>query len=115
MKSRITIEVDFNNGNIPVIQILKSSSDDVRDKLIQSFTECLNGSSWCQIRWVAGGNPILEKDGHFTSSTIFITPISPDKLKEHADIMLEQHRVNEEWKKEVASKSFKEEPPEKSK
>lgn len=98
MKSRITIEVDFNNGNTPVIQIIQSNSDDVRDKLIKSFTECLNGSSWCQIRWVAGGNPLLEKDGHFTSSTIFITPIPSGQLKDQADIMLEQYRLNQEFK-----------------
>lgn len=95
MKSRITIEVDFNNGNTPVIQILKASSDDVRDKLIKSFTECLNGSSWCEIRWVAGGNPALEKDGHFDTSTIFITPINSKNLKAQAEVMLEQHRLNE--------------------
>lgn len=98
MKSRITIEVDFNNGNTPVIQILQTSSDDVRDKLIKSFTECLNGSSWCQIRWVSGGNPLVDKDGHFDYSTIFITPIPPSKFKEQAEIMLEQDRANKEYK-----------------
>lgn len=94
MKSRITIEVDFGNGNTPVIQIMQTNSDDVRDKLIQSFTECLRGSSWCQIRWVAGGNPLLEKDGHFEYSKIFITPILADNLKHEAETMLEQVRVN---------------------
>lgn len=99
MKSRITIEVDFDNGNTPVIQILQASSDDVRDKLIKSFTECLGGSSWCQIRWVSGGNPLLEKDGHFEYSRIFITPINKKELKEQSEIMLEQYRLNSEFKK----------------
>lgn len=97
MKSRITIEVDFNNGNIPVIQIIQAASDDVRDKLIQSFTQCLGGSSWCQIKWVGGGNPLVEKDGHFDFSRIFITPIGHSQLKEQAEIMLEQFRINKEF------------------
>ncbi len=98
MKSRITIEVDFENGNMPVIQILQASSDDVRDKLIKSFTECLGGSSWCQIRWHSGFSPASPVNDE-TGQRIFVSPIPVSKLKEHADIMMEQHRVNEEWRK----------------
>lgn len=86
MKSRITIEVDFDNGNQPVIQILQClNSSDVRDRLIKNFTEQLGGSSWCQIKW---------RDGLEEFSRIVISPISPTELKEHAEIMLEQHRLN---------------------
>ena len=53
MKSRITIEVDFENGNKPVIQILKQNSDDVRDNLIQSFLESFVNSGLCKIQWKA--------------------------------------------------------------
>jgi hypothetical protein len=51
MKSRITIEVDFENGNKPVIQILKQNSDDVRDNLIQSFLHSFIQSGLCKIQW----------------------------------------------------------------
>lgn len=96
MKSRITIEVDFNNGNLPIIQILKASSDDVRDKLISAFTEQLGGSSWCQIKWEGGCLPIDPKDNQ-TFSRIVISPISSSMLKEHSKVMLEQHELNEKY------------------
>lgn len=54
MKSRISIEVDFENEhhpNQPVIQIISRQSDDVRDKLIQQFLQKFNGSGLCAIRW----------------------------------------------------------------
>ena len=89
MKSRITIEVDFENNNVPVIQILQSYSDDVRDKLIKSFTECVGGSSWCRIEW----KPV-PYNGH--PRIIHIIPIPPNAIKEQAGIMLEQVRVNYE-------------------
>lgn len=88
MKSRISIEVDFNNGNSPVIQILQASSDDVRDKLIQSFTESFSGSSWCNIRW---------QDHQDGVNRIIISPITNHMLKEQSKVMAEQIRVYEEW------------------
>lgn len=88
MKSRITIEVDFDNGNQPIIQILKANSDDVRDKLVSSFTEQLGGSSWLQIKWQ---HPFSSPEG-FTR--IHITPIREENLKEQAEIMLKQAELN---------------------
>lgn len=53
MKSRITIEVDFNDNNLPVIQILSCNSDDVRDNLIKSFLQSLQHTSrWCSIHYI---------------------------------------------------------------
>lgn len=92
MKSRITIEVDFDNGNTPVIQILQyPDSNDVRDALIRHFTQQLGGSSWCQIKW---------KEGLSDYNRIHISPISPLQLKEHAEVMIEQYHVHEKWLKE---------------
>lgn len=92
MKSRITIEVDFENGNTPVIQILQCpDSDDVRDSLIKHFTQQLGGSSWCQIKW---------KDGGQDFNRIHITPIAPLQLREQAEIMIEQFDYHEKWLKE---------------
>ncbi len=52
MKSRITIEVDFENANEPVIQILQNSSDDVRDNLIKQFLEGKGHlSRWLKIQF----------------------------------------------------------------
>lgn len=86
MKSRISIEVDFDNNNQPVIQILQADSDDVRDKLLSHFTQQLGGSSWCQIKWVC------TPDEGF--ARIHISPIKSDQFEEHAKVMLEQYRIN---------------------
>lgn len=48
MRSRITIEVDFENQNKPIVQIIQEDSDDVRDKLLSSFLQSLGHTS----RWV---------------------------------------------------------------
>ena len=69
MKSRITIEVDFENGNMPILQILSRNSDDVRDNLLQSFLQSLEHSSrWCRIQY-AGTR------GHWNDN---LTPLSDD-------------------------------------
>jgi len=93
MKSRITIEVDFNNNNLPVIQILKADSDDVRDKLVSYFTEQLGGSSWCQIKWVNNHKDKDDKD----INIIHISPITPNQLKDQSKIMLEQFELNKKY------------------
>ncbi len=49
MLSKITIEVDFDNQNTPVLQIISRTSDDVRDKLLKNFIEILGGNQWCKI------------------------------------------------------------------
>lgn len=92
MKSRITIEVDFDSGNQPVIQIIQKESDDVRDKLLKSFLESLGGtSSWCRVFWT---HDMFQPERY---SRIFITPVKPDKLGEQAAIMQEQHILNEKF------------------
>lgn len=51
MRSRITIELDFDNNNEPYIQIHQLNSDDMRDKVLKSFLEKLGGESqWLKIR-----------------------------------------------------------------
>lgn len=39
MRSKITIEIDFENNNSPYLNILHIPSDDVRDKLIKNLLE----------------------------------------------------------------------------
>ncbi len=97
MKSRITIEVDFNNHNKPIIQIMSRYSDDIRDNLIQSFYQSLQGSSWCKIRFEQHYDNPLNPDENF--KRILITPIPEDELRDEGNVMLEQVRVREEWNK----------------
>ena len=96
MKSKITIEVDFENGNLPVIQILSKDSDDVRDRLIQSFYQTLRGGSWCKIEF---RQDVMDQDPERAFKRIFISPIPELDLKKEAEIMLEQHKLNEEYAK----------------
>lgn len=101
MKSRITIEVDFENGNEPVIQILSRNSDDIRDNLIKAFYQKLGNSSWCKIQFVQDvlDEQVINQDGFIEGfKRIFITPIPQENLKKEAEIMLEQFRMDEKWK-----------------
>lgn len=108
MKSRITIEVDFENGNEPVIQILSRNSDDIRDNLIKSFYQKLGGSSWCKIHFKQDvmDETVVSNTGNFVEGfkRIFITPISEDELEGEAHIMLEQHRVRKAWESDINKK-----------
>jgi hypothetical protein len=79
MKSRITIEVDFDNQNSPCIQLLSVHSDDVRDKLLKNFTQSLGGESmWCKI--VCSG--VGSDNGQWK-----ITPITPRQLNDEWKVM----------------------------
>ena len=87
MKSRITIELDFDNGNSPFIQVLQRDSDDVRDSLIKNFFEQLSyGSTW----------GIISCEGYTEDAKRWrIFPIPIPSLKEQAEVMLEQHRISQ--------------------
>ena len=86
MKSRITIEVDFETESTPmqpVIQIIYQSSDDVRDKLVKSFLEKFNDSGLCKIEWRIAPHSTSEE-----SQRIILTPISSMKFPETKDEQL---------------------------
>lgn len=91
MKSRITIEVDFYQNNIPTIQIIRAHSDDVRDKLVSAFFETLqNESTWAKILFQS----YRMEDGTGVSHSVYrIYPIPPDDLSTESQIMAEQARV----------------------
>ncbi len=93
MKSRITIEVDFDHNNQPIIQILQTNSDDVRDKLLSAFCQQFGGSSWCTIKWVSQTPDNPNENTFF--NRIHVTPIQAKDFKEQAKVMLEQHQMNE--------------------
>jgi len=88
MKSKITIEVDFENGNRPVIQVLSRQSDDVRDNLISSFLQSLGHTS----RWAAfkyKGEQGVSYPGSETNNAHcwIITPLTPAELPEEIKLM----------------------------
>lgn len=91
MKSRITIEVDFDNGQ-PYIKIHEDKlSDDVRDKLITFFRQRLqHTSSWCGVEF---------RNENELSNTLtwFIRPITPELLEQNALAMTAQVKMNKEW------------------
>lgn len=55
MESKISIELDFEQGNLPVIQVLHKTSDDVRDGIVGNFIQHLDHTSisrWLKIEYV---------------------------------------------------------------
>jgi len=87
MTSRITIEVDFENNNQPMIRVIQDrSSDDVRDKLLKYFAEKLGyASTWLKVKF--------PQYGPENALIYTIHPITPEQLEEEAKIMMEQVRV----------------------
>lgn len=80
MKSRITIEVDFENNNLPVIHIISRPSDDVRDKLVSQFLQSLSHTSrWATITF---DSEVGEGGCRWK-----ISPITPDNIKGEIKIM----------------------------
>lgn len=81
MDSRITIDLDFDNGNNPIIKIISSNeSDDVRDKLLRTFLNNLgHASSWCRI---------LYKGNNSKHTFWHIAPIEPKDLAMESELML---------------------------
>lgn len=77
MKSRISIEVDFDNNNSPVIQILSQDSDDVRDRLIKSFLQ--STSRWCIINYIGEANTF--EDLSINKTKWQIIPVTPKQLE----------------------------------
>jgi hypothetical protein len=89
MQSKITIEVDFENGNEPIIQIISRQSDDVRDKLIRYFIELLgHESTWCKIYCVNTHDGEVDKFQRWK-----ISPIKPSQFSQEAKVMIEQDRL----------------------
>lgn len=85
MKSRITIEVNFDEGNLPVIQIINvHNSDDVRDKLISSFLQSLQHTSrWCKILYI--GNASYDERERI--DRWHIVPIKPAEINSEMELM----------------------------
>lgn len=86
MQSKITIEVDFNDSNLPYIRIIQKRSDDVRDKILNNFLQSLaHQSSWCKIFYDGNALP----DEHYWT----IKAITPNQFVEESKLMDLQSRV----------------------
>lgn len=79
MKSKITIEIDFENQRKPIIQILHQDSPDVRDNLVADFLQMLgHESNLCKIEY-AGEVYHSSNIDSFKKWTI--SPIEPDSTR----------------------------------
>lgn len=80
MNSRISIEVNFENKNLPVIQVITRASDDVRDQLLRSFIQSLQHTSrWCTIKYIGEAN----EDGQ----RWYISPVLVDEIPQEISLM----------------------------
>lgn len=102
MKSRITIEVDFDNGNAPIIKIIQQQSSDVRDALLCQFVQSLKHTSrWLRIEY-KGNNPVSsesEKSDLSYQHQYHIIPLTPDDF--HEELPIIQSALPEVFKKSI--------------
>ncbi len=78
MKSKITIDMDWDNQ--PIIKIEYQESDDVRDKMVKRFMETFGGKSyWATFFYDQSISEMTEK----ANSKAQIRPIKPSQLSEH--------------------------------
>lgn len=78
MKSRITIEINFDNQRKPFIQIIQRTSDDVRDRLVLDFLELLDDSSMCSVDYIGEYDSGDDKE-YFKRWAI--SPVEPEPSK----------------------------------
>lgn len=85
MKSKITIEIDFQNGNQPVLRVVRKQSDDVRDDLVQALFNALDHDAPAFLKVEYEGNrPYHDADlapGETLHAHVYkLTPIKEDEL-----------------------------------
>ena len=86
MYSRITIEIDFDKGNLPVIAISQQSSDDVRDKVLSQFLQSLQHTSrWLRIEYKGEGGASQLTAPYYHKWQL--TPITPQELENEIKLM----------------------------
>lgn len=96
MKSKITVEIDFDNGNRPVIQVHERNSDDVRDRLIDAVFQALgHHSRWFRVEFKHN----TMTDGE-AGNLWHLVPIDPSEYPEEIKLMIahaktyHDHQVN---------------------
>lgn len=97
MKSKVSIDVDFDNQ--PIIKIEYEESTDVRDKLVKKFLESFGGdSTWASFQFENG--PFSK----VVNKIATIRPLTPSDLKwQHENMKILSDRF-EEYIKEPEQK-----------
>src|SRR5689334_7872403 len=98
MKSRISIDVDYDNQ--PIIKVEYVESEDVRDKLVGRFLRAFNGLSGASV-WATAYN--YGHNPHTRSTELVITPIPTSDLTEQSKL-LKIRGEDEDKEQEQASK-----------
>lgn len=89
MKSRITAEIDFENGNRPVIQVHERDSDDVRDRLISAtFQKLGHHSRWFRAEFK---HNTMNEEG--AGSIWHLIPVTPEEYEQEIKLMT-AHKVS---------------------
>lgn len=81
MKSRITIEIDYENNRTPILRIVQENSSDVRDGLIKDFLQSLGHTSrWLRIEF--------QRWNEETKQQVYnITPITTSEIPDEIALM----------------------------
>lgn len=93
MKSRITIDLDYDNQ--PIIKVEYTPSPDVRDSMVKRFLEKFGGeSSWAKMTYTQYAS--LHSNGVFGAECIAqIRPICNHDLPEESKVIAEQARLHQ--------------------
>lgn len=79
MKSRVTIDVDFDNQ--PVLKIEYVPSEDVRDKLVKKFLESFGGESrWAEFYFINDSQQLSKAVHGQANSIALVRPLSPHEM-----------------------------------
>jgi hypothetical protein len=79
MKSRISIDVDYDNQ--PIIKIEYQNSEDVRDKLVKKFMETFGSGQSIYATFLYYGQTTADVN------TAVIRPVRPDQLSDDLVVM----------------------------
>lgn len=95
MKSRITVEIDYENNRTPILRIVQENSSDVRDGLIKDFLQSLGHTSrWLRIEF--------QRWNEETKQQVYnITPITTSEIPN--EIALMEALIGEKHLPEVPS------------
>jgi hypothetical protein len=87
MRSRISIDLDFNNE--PILKIEYNESEDVRDKIVKRFLEKFASiSSWCKIEW--DHERLYTNGNNMNAGVSIISPVVPKEIQHEINLMTER-------------------------
>lgn len=105
MKSRITIDVDFDNQ--PILRIEYCESEDVRDKLVKRFLETFAGDSCYALFNYMNSEGRMDSESDTRTTVAHVRPIKPENLKSEGENMIRMHEEFNELNKSLTEARFK--------